>query len=342
MGNTLDVTMCGATWDGRTDDSAAFNAGFTAASRNGYSLSCPGGYGDIARTVSPASFANVILRCQGMKASTIYCTVPAGRPCFLFQNPVNGTETQAPQIFDLGIVATTGAHAAGIVIQYNNVHGGFTDDETKTQAYMMRPVIQRVLIAGGTTGIQCSKCFDGDFSLNWIGNQDGTSIDLEGSDWMGIGTAGANRIFTPGGIPIKLISHGTFGNGDYVVHNDILAPTTPVDAYIYSSARTSYIEKNFMEGHTAGACEIKIDMGASHTVVRDNHVTDPTVKNWLCVVPLLRQAEFSGNQTTSHGQGGAYFQNRGNWKDILLRHSIVHFGNWSENGFPGLWSWPMP
>ena len=341
MENRLDVTMCGARWDGASDDSAAFNTAFTVASRQGYSLSCPGGVGNIARTVAPASFAHVILRCQGMMASTIYCTVPAGRPCFLFQNPAGVEEIEAPQIFDLSISAALGGAAPSVVIQYNRIAGGFTDDTT-TQNYMMRPIVQRVIINGGAIGIQCSKCFDGDFSLNKLSQQQQNGFDIEGSDWMSIGDAGANRILTPGGIPIKLVSHGTFGNGDYVTHNDILAPSQGVEAYIYSSARTSYIEKNFMEGRTEGACEIKIDMGASHATVRDNHVTDPTVKNWLCVVPLLRQAEFSDNQTTSHGQGPAMFQNRGNWKDFLLRHAIVHFGNWSEGGFPDLWAWPMP
>ena len=95
-----------------------------------------------------------------------------------------------------------------------------------------------------------------------------------------------------------------------------------------------------MEGATNGACEIKIDIGAIHAVVRDNHVTDRTVKNWLCVVPQLRQADFSSNQTTSHGQGPARFENRGSWKDLILRHAITHAGNWSEAGFPSIWTLP--
>ena len=87
-----------------------------------------------------------------------------------------------------------------------------------------------------------------------------------------------------------------------------------METYIYSSARTSYLEKNYFEGATSGACEITIDTGAAHAVVRDNHVTDRTVKNWLCVVPQLRQADFSDNQTTSHGQGPARFDNKGSGK----------------------------
>ena len=95
-----------------------------------------------------------------------------------------------------------------------------------------------------------------------------------------------------------------------------------------------------MEGATSGTCKIKIDMGAAHAVVRDNHVTDRTVKNWLGVVPQLRQADFSSNQTTTHGQGPARFENRGSWNDLILGHVIAHIGNWSEAGFPSMWALP--
>lgn len=151
---------------------------------------------------------------------------------------------------------------------------------------------------------------------------------------MSIGAAGTNRIVSTGGYPIKLASQGTFGNGNLVSHNDILAPSVGVGAYIYSSARTSYIEKNFLEGQTKGACEILIDSGAMHATVRDNHVTDPTVKNWLCVVPRLAQGEFSSNQTTSFGQGPARFDARAGMYNTIMDQNLVHFGNWSENGFP--------
>lgn len=334
----LDVTMCGAPWDGVHDDAPAFNAAFAVASANGFSLSCPGGAGRIATTVAPKQFANVVLRCQGMEASTLFCAVQ-GKPCFLFQNPIGVAQIQAPQIYDLEILAPTAPNGPGAVIQYNSIAGGFRDDVT-TQDYMMRPVVQRVQISGGVIGIQCSKCFDGDFSLDVLSGQTRHGFDLEGSDWMSIGGAGPNRIAGTGGVPIWLASHGTFGNGARVVHNDILGPAANTEAYIYSSARTSYLEANFMEGATRGACEIKIDMGAIHAVVRDNLVTDRTVKNWLCVVPWLRQSEFSSNQTTSHGQGPARFENRGNWKDLLLGRPVTHSGNWSEVGFPSSWTLP--
>jgi hypothetical protein len=328
----LDVTMCGARWDGTTDDGPAFNAAFTVASANGYSLSCPGGLGRIARTVAPQRFEKVILRCQGMEASRIYCDL-AGKPCFLFQNPVLLREVQAPQIYDLSIETRRPRGGAGVMIQYNSIAGGFTDDAT-SQSYMMRPMVQRVQIVGGDIGIQCSKCFDGDFSFNHFTVQRKHGVDLEGSDWMSVAR---NRIAATGGPPVRLASHGTFANGNAVTHNDLLSPDKGVEAYILSSARTSYIEKNYMEGATRGACEIKIDMGAAHAVVRDNHVTDRTVKNWLCVVPQLRQADFSYNQTTSHGQGAARFDHQGNWKDLIFRHVITHRGNWSEAGFPSAW-----
>ena len=332
----LDVTLCGAHWDGASDDAEAISAAFTVASANGFSLSCPGGTGRIASTVAPAHFANVVLRCRGMAASTLTCAVEA-RPCFLFQNPAGPQAVQAPQIYDLGIVSGRMPHGPSVVIQYNSIGGGFRDDGT-TQNYMMRPIVQRVQISGGGIGIQCSKCFDGDFSLDALSYQGRHGFDIEGSDWMSLGDAGSNRIERTGGPPIRLASHGTFGNGDLVSHNDILWPAPGVETYVYSSARTTYLEKNFFEGATGGACEITIDTGAAHAVARDNHVTDRTVKNWLCVVPQLRQADFSDNQTTSHGQGPARFENKGAWKDLFFRHAIVHSGNWSEEGFPSSWT----
>jgi len=340
MGNVLDVTMCGAKWDNNTDDAGAISAAFTAASRAGLTVSCPGGTGNVGATVAPASFARVVFKCQGMEASTINCTMKAGRPCFLFQSPIGTAAIQAPQIYDVSFTAATGPAAPSVIIQYNSVAGGFTDTSS-TQNYMMRPIVQRVIVSGGAIAIQCSKCFDGDFSLDTLFNQERHGFDIEGSDWMSIGDAGSNRITNSGDYPIKLVSHGTFGNGDLVSHNDILIPKHGVGAYIYSSARSAYIEKNYFEGRTEGACEIKIDIGAAQAIVRENHVTDRTVKNWLCVVPLLRQGEFSSNITTSHGQGPALFESRGEWKDLLLRHALVHSGNWSEAGFPGSWLAPV-
>ena len=101
----LDVAMCGAKWDGVADDAAAINTAFGIASRDGYTLTCPGGTGRIGTTVAPANFRNVVLRCQGMNASTIACDVPAGRACFLFQNTNGLEEVQAPQLYDLTVRA---------------------------------------------------------------------------------------------------------------------------------------------------------------------------------------------------------------------------------------------
>jgi len=328
----LDVTMCGARWDGKTDDALAISAAFTAASRLGLSVTCPGGAGRIARTVAPGSFVGVVLRCQGMAASSIVCAVQNG-PCFLFQNPNGSSEIQAPQFYDLSIAAGPAPAHPTVMIQYNRMEGGFADSAA-TQSYMMRPLVQRVRLEGGEIGVQCSKCFDGDMSLNLLTGQSRHGFDLEGSDWMSIGAAGTNRIVSTGDYPIKLASHGTFGNGNLVTHNDILSPKPGTGAYIYTSARTAYIEKNFLEGQTRGACEIKVDNGALHATVRDNHVTDPSVKNWLCVVPRLAQAEFTGNQTTSNGQGPAHFDDGKSSYNSVMPQTIVHFGNWSESGFP--------
>jgi hypothetical protein len=267
-----------------------------------------------------------------MAASQMICTMQ-NAPCFLFQNPNGVSEIQAPQMYDVTVASAPPPAHPTVMIQYNNAAGGFMDNATG-QSYMMRPIVQRVRIEGGEIGVQCSKCFDGDMSLNMLTRQSRHGFDLEGSDWMGIGAAGTNRIVQTGDYPIKLASHGTFGNGNLVTHNDILAPKPGVGAYIYSSARTPYIEKNFMEGHTGGACEIKIDNGSLHATVRDNHVTDTSVANWLCVVPRLAQAEFTNNQTTSYGQGPARFEGGRGPYNTVYPQTIIHFGNWSEAGFP--------
>ena len=327
-GTPLDVTMCGAHWDGSTDDASAINYAYVAAARIGRALTCPGGTGKIGSTITPQP--GVILRCQGMETSFINGSSVTG-PCFYLQNANGTVEVQAPSFYDFSL--TCGGTFA---IQLNSVAGGFLDNPT-TQSYMMRPRLENLDLSGGSTAVfQCSKCFDGDISLSKF-SSGGMGIDLEGSDWISIGGKGPNRLVSLSGYPVSLVSHNTFGNGDSVVHNDILAPATGVGAYIYSSARESFIRDNFLEGSTSGACEIKIDAGTLTATVTNNWVTDSSVSNWLCVPSNVVSLVATGNGTSNVGAGAALF-NGGNgtnlWYNTILRQTIVHNGNYSDGGFP--------
>ena len=55
-------------------------------------------------------------------------------------------------------------------------------------------------------------------------------FDLEGSDWISIGGAGPNRIAQTHGVPIRLASHNTFGNGP---HKCVGAPLARVEIQVF-------------------------------------------------------------------------------------------------------------
>ena len=276
----------------------------------------------------------VIHQGAGIDIEIIQChDATSSSACFYLQNPKTLAEIEAPKFYDM----TLRGNAGLVMIQYNSIGGGFGDDAI-SQGYMMRPIVARVKTDYSAIGLQCSKCMDGNFSQNTILGAVGVGIDLEGSDWMGVGDAGANRVANSGGYPIKAAFHGYFGNGNRIEHNDLLLPRSAAQAYIWSSARSSMIRDNFMEGNTHGACEIQIVEGTLTTVVANNQVTDNTVKNWLCVEPAIESGAFTGNNTTNIGQGPALF-GHGNgaliyYNNAPLRQMIVHNANWSEAGFP--------
>lgn len=326
-GTPLDVTMCGAHWDNSSDDADAITYGFTAAARLGSELTCPGGTGKIGSTVTPK--AGVIFRCQGMEVSFINGGGVSG-PCFYLQNPNGTAEVQSPSFYEFPLTC-----GGSVGIQLNSVAGGFTDTSS-TQQYMMRPKLTNVTINGGATaGFQCSKCFDGDISLSkFVGG--GMGVNLEGSDWMSVGSKGANRFVSQSNYPIAFVAHGTFGNGDVASHNDILAPANGVGAYIYSTARSVFVENNFLEGTSNGTCEINLN-GGIHATVTNNQVTDATVSHWLCAAAPLVSIVATGNQTSNNGGGGALIGSGSGanvWYNATIRKAIVHYGNFREDGFP--------
>ena len=331
-------TQCGAWFDSSADgtqghdDAAAWNATEISAARYGLIIGPVAGTSRVTKTIIAG--VGVIHQGAGIDVEIIQChDAIASSACFYLQNPKTLAEIEAPKFYDMTLKGNAGL----VMIQYNSIGGGFGDDAI-SQGYMMRPIVQRIKTDYSAMGIQCSKCMDGDFSQNTILGAVGIGIDLEGSDWMGVGDAGANRVANSGGYPIKAAFHGYFGNGDRIEHNDLLLPNSTAQAYVWNSARSSMIRDNFMEGNTHGACEIQIAEGALTVSVVNNQVTDNTVKNWLCVEPAIESGTFTGNNTTNIGQGPALFGKGSGamiyYNNAPLRQVIVHNANWSEAGFP--------
>src|SRR6185503_17576296 len=192
----LDATMCGAYWDNNHDDAAALTRAFAAASNLRVMLSLPGGAAKVCSSVKAAQ--GVSVHGQGMStngASTPGATLVNGTCIksgwvFDITAPAGAGPMEAPKYYDMEIQAGSNSNPGGC-IRWNDVRGGFVDGPG-SQLYMMHPHAQRIwcdMPAGDKIGFECSKCFNGDFSLNsTTGGKHG--ISLEGSDVMCIGCAG--------------------------------------------------------------------------------------------------------------------------------------------------------
>jgi hypothetical protein len=255
---------------------------------------------------------------------------------------------EAPKYYDFSI-KTANNSAPGGCIRWNTPAGGFTDDPS-SQHYMMNPYAARIYCemqngpGNQQVGLECSKCFDGDFSQNNI-VYGKTSIALEGSDVMCIGCAGPNRVSYSSDALIRLVSHGTFGNMDRVVGNEILYPTDSnqrYDAFIYDASRSSTIESNHIEGIIAGVQSvIHVSGGFSHAIMNnDIDVLVPggaSAPHWL-----VADGPFVNFQAFNNGCGGcilgpALFKNRSaNYNDGGVKQIITHGGNAAngDSGFP--------
>jgi hypothetical protein len=348
----LDVTMCGAYWDGSHDDAAALTRAFAAASNLRVALVLPGGVGKICSTVKAASA--VMLRGQGMGSGGPSPTlVDAGcmKSGFVFEitTPNGTTALEAPKYYDMEIIPGRNNNPGGC-IRWNNAAGGF-EDGPNTQFYMMHPHAERIYcnMAGNQQiGLECSKCFDGDFSQNNINNGK-IGISLEGSDVMCIGCAGPNRISYPTDSLIRMVSHGTFGNLDRVVGNELLYPTDNhqrYDAFIYDATRSSTIESNHIEGIIAGVqSAIHVVGGFSHTI-ENNDVAVLTeigalgprsAPHWLVAEgPFVNFRAFN-NGCEGCILGPALFRNQSpDFNGGGVRQIITHGGNAvnGDAGFP--------
>jgi hypothetical protein len=352
----LDASMCGAWWDNAHDDAEPLNRAFKAAAAQHITLSLPGGIGKICSTVK--AMPGVILRGQGMgpqgniAASPTLVNADCLKAGWAFEiTNANGTAQQeSPKYYDMSIKLGNNNNPGGC-IRWNRADGGFTDNAA-SQNYMMHPHAERIYCEMQATkgnqqiGLQCSKCFDGDFSQNetMFGK---TGIDLEGSDVMCIGCAGPNRVSGSQESLIRMISIGTFGNMDRLVGNELLYPIDQgqrYDSFILDNARSSTIEANHIEGTIKGAqSAIHLVVGFSHSVV-DNDIdvlTDSSnpVPHWLVADGPFVNVRVFNNGVAGIVMGPALFNGAASQPNFNLggvHQTITHGGNAKngDSGFP--------
>jgi hypothetical protein len=346
LSGALDATMCGAYWDNNHDDAAALTRAFAAASNLRVTLSLPGGTASVCSTVKAARA--VIVRGQGMGTNGDSAPSPTvvNGGCmkagwvFDITTPNGASSLEAPKYYDMEIQTARNNNPGGC-IRWNNAAGGFAD-AANTQFYMTHPHAERIycsLAGSAQIGFECSKCFDGDFSQNNIVNGK-TAIALEGSDVMCIGCAGPNRLSYATDSLIRMVSHGTFGNMDRVVGNEILYPADN------HSTRSSTIEANHIEGIISGVqSAIHVVGGFSHAI--ENNDIDvlsglgplgpKAVPRWLVAEgPFVNFRAFN-NGCAGCILGPALFRNQSaDFNAGGVRQIITHGGNAvnGDTGFP--------
>jgi hypothetical protein len=356
LSGSLDATMCGVWWDNSHDDAAVLTQSFKVAAALRTTLVLPGGTGKICSTVR--TMPSVIVRGQGMGAAGNVTASPTlvNAEClkagwvFEILAPYGSDQLDAPKYYDMSIKLGNNRNLGGC-IRWNRVEGGFTDSAA-SQNYMMHPHAERIYCemqnAPGNQqiGLQCSKCFDGDFSQNEI-EWGKTSIDLEGSDVMCIGCAGPNRMSSSQDSLVRMAAHGTFGNMDRVVGNEILYPIDHgqrYDSFIFDNTRSSTIEANHIEGSIKGVqSAIHLVQGFSHSIV-DNDVDVLTTginpaPHWLVVEGPVVNLRVFNNGVAGVFLGPAYFDgpaSQPNYNLNGIRQVITHGGNAGngDSGFP--------
>ena len=349
----LDPMMCGAWWDNIHDDAAALTRTFAVATARQMTISLPGGRAKVCSSVTAARA--VIVRGAGMGTlsdSGPSPTVVDGscmKSGWVFDlvTPSGTTTLEAPKYYDFEIQAGRNNNAGGC-IRWNRSDGGFTDSAA-SQYYMMHPHAERIfcsLNGNNQVGLECSKCFDGDFSQNNI-IYGKNGIALEGSDVMCIGCSGPNRISYASGSLIRMVAHGTFGNMDRIVGNELLYPqnTPPTyDSFIYDATRSSTIEGNHIEGILEGVqSAIHVVGGFSHSI-QNNDIDVLSRGSPVTAAPrwLVTEGPFVNFNASNNGCGGcilgpALFKNRSpDFNGGGVRQVITHGGNASNGdaGFP--------
>ena len=349
LSGALDASMCGAYWDNSHDDAAALTRAFAAASRLHLALNLPGGGASVCSSVTAA--AGVVVHGQGMGGDATILDGSCMKSGWVFDiNTPNGSNAlEAPKYYDMQIRTARNNNPGGC-IRWNSAAGGFVDG-TSSQYYMMHPHAERIgcnMNGDQQIGLECSKCFDGDFSQNdTAGGKHGVS--LEGSDVMCIGCAGPNRFAYATDSLVRMVSHGTFGNMDRVVGNEILYPTDNhqrYDSLIYDATRSSTIEGNHIEAIIRGVqSAIHVVGGFSHTIENNDvavltelgRLGPRSAPHWLVTEgPFVNFRAFN-NGCEGCILGPALFRNQSaDFNAGGVRQLITHGGNAvnGDAGFP--------
>jgi len=366
-GASIDLSQCGAVADDTTDNAGAITAAYASALANKKDLTCSGIFKvSTGISLTPSNAAGISLHGSGSSVAADSASAQNGNCTFDgtgittgtgfvfdFLTPFPGfgtTSVAAPRFYDINVFPSLVANIGGC-IRFNQIAGGFTDDAS-SQESLIKPVVQRVFCTNNNTsntvqiGIQVNKAFDGDISLNEI-DRGKYGVDIEGSDVMSIGGAGANRFLGTLNSPVVVNAQGSFGNMDSVVGNEILYPLDDgqtVPAYIYSSARSIVIERNHIEGHvtnTTSAITLASGFSAS---VQNNDIdvqlagASPAT-NWLLVGSNFINIRVFNNGNAGISQSPALFNSGAGslyWYNSIVRQEIQHGNNVAsgDSGFP--------
>jgi len=320
-GAPVNILDYGADLTGNNDSTTAIQAAVNA----GKKVYFPSGTYKITSTISLVEGSFIFG--DGIGVTVINSTATG----FTFEKlNANGTqEIQAPKFFDFTLVTTDSG------IRLNSQSGGFTDNAS-SQAYMMRPVIERCSIECSETGtgIQLSKVFDGYIANNKVlyGNY---ALDLIGCDLNEINN---NRLVGQTIAAVRDQAAGTFGSQNYYLHNDMLALLAGATAFVISDNRDITIENNYFETGNSVSTVFRIS-GGYYLNISNNRVE---VQSGVCPHWIISSANmlnvWIANNKNSGGLLGSALFNSGYgvlyWYNNTLRQQIYHYNNNTEAGIP--------
>lgn len=258
---------------------------------------------------------------------------PASGPAFELLNPNGVTLVESPKFYDFTMECGTGSG-----IRLNSKTGGFTDNST-TQSYMMRPVVDGVIFVGtitpGNFALDFNKCFNGVVIRSRLTGFD-CAADFLGCDLNIIG--GQPNRFMSNNIHARIRSAGTFGSGTRLIGNDMLHAKVKA---LESSDRDFSMGDNYFEQTAADpqlAELFDIEAGL-HAHLYDNRVDCAAAQatSWLKVTGDFYSLSVHGNHTSGPTWGDAVFNGGAGSRyhaSTINRQIITHSGNASEAGFP--------
>jgi hypothetical protein len=324
-GAPVNILDFGADPTGVADSTAAI----TAAVAAGLRVYAPAGSYKITSTITLREASYIF----GDGSGATFFNSTATGATFQLLNALGLAEIEAPKFFDF-YLGTTGSG-----IRLNTQSDPFLDNPT-SQAYMMRPIIERVIIVGSqnATGyaVSWNKCFDGSIrNCKFVAFAYG--IVFYGCDLNEISN---NRIQSSGINCIAAISVNTFGSQTLILHNDLLG--SPSESFITSSDRDILIQDNYLEGAGPTTAAIYIS-GGFYAKIDGNRVEvqAAAAPNWLRVggAPAvnLTQLWVTNNVNNGTGWGAASFNSGSGslyFYNANFRQQIFHQNNQSESGFP--------